>query len=83
MILLFIILYVFVALCVGYGCLIVEYKKSYRDKYSFSETLKLTRFNDEILWTVPIAIFFPLALVVYLFWLIGHLIVKLLDKIVK
>lgn len=82
MIALFISLYVLIALCVGYGYLIVEYKKHYRDEYSFSETLKLKRFEDEIFGAVMIGIFFPIAFVVYVCLLIGHLIVKLIDKIV-
>ena len=82
MILLFIILYVLIAICVGYGYLIVEYKKHYKDEYSFSELLKLKLFEDEVAGAVTIATFFPIAFVVYVCWLTGHLIVKLIDKIV-
>ena len=82
MILLFIILYVLIAICVGYGYLIVEYKKHYKDEYSFSELLKLDLFDDEIAGAVMFGTFFPIAFVVYVCWLIGHLIVKLIDKIV-
>lgn len=82
MILLFIILYVLIALCVGYGYLIYEYKKHYQDKYSFSELFEYKSFDDAVACAVLIGAFFPLALVGYLCWLIGRLIVKLIDKIV-
>lgn len=82
MILLFIILYVLVAICVGYGYLIFEYKKFYKDVYSFSEALRLKSFEDTVACAVLIGALFPLALVGYLCWLIGRLIVKLIDKIV-
>lgn len=83
MILLFIILYALIAICVGYGYLIIEYKKHYKDEYSFSETLRLKCFDDNVACAVLIGALFPLALVGYLCWLIGRLIVKLIDKIVS
>lgn len=82
MIALFIILYVLIAVSVGYGYLIFEYKKNYKDKYSFSELLKLRRFEDEVTGAIVFGIFFPIALAVCIIWIIGHLIVKLIDKIV-
>lgn len=82
MILLFISLYVLIAICVGYGYLIIEYKKHYQGDYSFRETLRLRRFDDEIAFAMIVGIFFPIALVVYVCWLFGHLIVKLIDKII-
>lgn len=79
MILLFITLYVLIAICVGYGYLIFEYKKNYQDIYSFKEALK--RLDDDIDFAVLIGTFFPIALVACICWLIGHSIVKLIDKI--
>lgn len=80
MILLFITLYVLIAICVSYGYLIFEYKKNYQGIYSFKEALK--RLGDEINYAFLIGTFFPIALVVSIGWLIGHLIVKLIDRIV-
>lgn len=80
MIILVIVLYALIAICVGYGYIIAKYKKYYKDKYSFSESLKYL--DADIAIAIPMSIFFPITLAVYICYLIGRLITKLIDKFV-